>query len=184
MIRVFDFFLSLISLILSVPILATFAILIFISGENPIFIQVRLGARNINFNLIKLRTLKSDTPNTATHDLAEVNYVFLGKFLRKTKLDELPQLINVLLGDMSLVGYRPCLPSQSSLVELRNKYMVSKNRPGITGLAQVLGVDMSTPRKLVRFEKIYEGKKSFSLYLFVLKKTFLGRIKKESTPTT
>ena len=117
--------------------------------------------------------LKTDSVGTHLVDSASVTG--LGQFLRKTKLDELPQLFNVLHGSMSLVGPRPCLPNQTELIQERNKRGVFKVRPGITGLAQVNEVDMSTPRKLARYDRLMIERMCPRLNIKLIIATTLGK---------
>jgi lipopolysaccharide/colanic/teichoic acid biosynthesis glycosyltransferase len=115
---------------------------------SPLFLQTRAGRWQRPFTLIKFRTMRPDTASVATH-LADASAIPpWGAFLRRTKLDELPQLWNVLTGDMSLVGPRPCLFNQQELIAARARHGVFAARPGITGLAQIAGIDMSTPELL------------------------------------
>jgi lipopolysaccharide/colanic/teichoic acid biosynthesis glycosyltransferase len=121
-------------------------------NRSPIFRQVRLGRHQQPFVLVKFRTMRLDTDDVPTHMVSASSVTPLGHFLRRTKLDELPQLWNVLLGDMSLVGPRPGLPSQTALTEARARAGVFEARPGITGLAQLQGIDMSTPEALAEVD--------------------------------
>ncbi|BCX88902.1 O-antigen biosynthesis protein WbqP [Methylomarinovum tepidoasis] len=141
----------------------------------PLFRQVRVGRQGRPFVLYKLRTMRLETPSVATH-LADPNAVTrFGRFLRRTKLDELPQLWNVIRGEMSLVGPRPCLPNQKELIEARDRLGVLAARPGITGLAQIRGIDMSQPQQLARVDA--EMLRDFSLraYFRYLWLTLRGR---------
>ena len=116
-----------------------------------------------------------NTDSVGTHLVDTTSITKIGSFLRKTKLDELPQLFNVLLGDMSLVGPRPCLSNQTELVEERDRRGVYKVCPGITGLAQVNDVDMSTPRKLARYDALMINRMSIKLYVKLIINTLLGQ---------
>lgn len=150
MTRVFDVFLSLLGLIVGAPVLALLWVLGWLDVGSPLFRQERVGRYQKPFVLVKFRTMRVGTASVATH-LADASAVTrLGKFLRRTKLDELPQLWNVLKGEMSLVGPRPCLFNQTELIAQRAARGVFDVRPGITGLAQVSGIDMSTPELLAR----------------------------------
>lgn len=115
---------------------------------SPLFRQQRVGQGQTPFVLNKFRTMAVGTDSVATHLVDGSSVTPFGRFLRKTKLDELPQLWNVFKGDMSLVGPRPCLPSQQALIDARARRGVFAVRPGITGLAQIRGIDMSTPELL------------------------------------
>jgi len=144
-IRVFDFIFSLLGLLVGFPVLLVLAIIGLFDTGSPIFRQVRVGRHQQPFTLVKFRTMKLDTVSVATHLASSASITPFGQFLRKTKLDELPQLWNVLKGEMSLVGPRPGLFNQEELTEERAKRGIFEVRPGITGLAQVNEIDMSTP---------------------------------------
>ena len=148
MIRIFDIFFSLTGLIIGSPVLLFIAILGYFDTKLPIFRQERVGRDKKPFILVKFRTMKPDTASVATHLASASAITPFGNFLRRTKLDELPQLWNVLKGEMSLVGPRPCLFNQQELIDEREKRGVYAVRPGITGLAQVNEIDMSTPELL------------------------------------
>jgi len=144
-IRIFDFVFSLLGLVVGFPVLLVLTIIGFLDTGSPIFRQIRVGRHQKPFTLAKFRTMKLDTASVATHLANSASITRFGHFLRKTKLDELPQLWNVLKGEMSLVGPRPGLFNQEELIEERAKRGVFEVRPGITGLAQVSAIDMSTP---------------------------------------
>lgn len=148
MTRFFDVFLSSIGLIVLFPLLGLIWTLVLFESGSPLYRQERLGRDLKPFSLHKFRTMRLDTPSMATHLIDRSAVTKLGRVLRRSKLDELPQLWNVLKGDMSLVGPRPCLPSQQDLIGERTKRGVTSVRPGITGLAQVRGLDMSSPTLL------------------------------------
>lgn len=148
MIRVLDIIFSLLGLILGAPLLLILIIVGLFDTGSPIFRQVRVGRQQQPFTLWKFRTMRSGTASVATH-LADASAITpFGRFLRRSKLDELPQLWNVLRGEMSFVGPRPCLFNQNELIAERFARGVFRVRPGITGLAQVQGIDMSSPRLL------------------------------------
>ena len=152
-IRLFDIILSLFGLIFLSPLF--FGVFLFSSlfqQGSPLFRQQRMGREEKLFTLIKFRTMRPDTVQIATH-LANASAVTaLGKILRKIKVDELPQLWNVIKGEMSLVGPRPCLKNQTELIRARQKLGVFSVRPGITGLSQIRGIDMSEPDLLARMD--------------------------------
>jgi O-antigen biosynthesis protein WbqP len=148
MIRLCDVILALAGLLLLWPVLLIVGILIWVSGDAPLFFQERVGKNRKPFILVKFRTMNSATKSVATHLAKTSDVTRIGRVLRRTKLDELPQLWNVLIGNMSIVGPRPCLFSQEDLISARERMGVFAVKPGITGLAQVKGVDMSTPREL------------------------------------
>lgn len=174
MIRVIDFFVALLGLLILSPVLTIIAILGYFGTGSPVFTQRRVGKNNQEFTLIKFRTMSVDTASVGTHLVDASAITPLGGFLRKTKLDELPQLINVLAGQMSLVGPRPCLPSQIELIEERVKRNVHLALPGITGLAQINNIDMSTPTKLARVDSLMLKKISFFTYIGLIVRTASG----------
>jgi len=155
---VFDFVFSLLGLVVGFPVLLVLTIVGLFDTGSPIFRQVRVGRHQKPFTLVKFRTMKVDTASVATHLASSASITRFGHFLRKTKLDELPQLWNVLKGEMSLVGPRPGLFNQEELTEERAKRGVFDVRPGITGLAQVNEIDMSTPALLAETDqKMIQG---------------------------
>lgn len=152
MIRLLDVMLAILGLFFGFPVLLVIFIVGLFDTGSPLFFQERVGSNKKPFILFKFRTMKVDTASVASH-LASVDSITpLGGFLRKTKLDELPQLWNVLKGEMSLVGPRPNLYSQHDLIIERDALGVYAVRPGITGLAQVEGIDMSTPKLLAKLD--------------------------------
>ena len=153
MIRIFDFIFSLLGLVFGLPVLLVLTVIGLFDTGSPIFRQVRVGRHQKPFTLVKFRTMKVDTASVATHLANSASITRFGHFLRKTKLDELPQLWNVLKGEMSLVGPRPGLFNQEELTEERAKRGVFEVRPGITGLAQVSEIDMSTPALLAETDQ-------------------------------
>ncbi|MCX4028843.1 sugar transferase [Endozoicomonas sp. SM1973] len=174
MLRVIDFFAVLVGLLLLWPVLLVITLVGYFDTGKPIFIQQRIGKSSQPFYLIKFRTMHPRTASVGTH-LVDVGAVTpLGSFLRKTKLDELPQLINVLLGQMSLVGAGPCLPNQQVLIKERAKRGVYNYRPGITGLAQVNNIDMPTPKKLAKVDALMLKQLNFCLYFGLIVKTVSG----------
>lgn len=148
MLRLFDFLFSLFGLILGGPVLLAIYVIGLFDTGSPIFRQERVGRSQRPFTLVKFRTMRPDTASVASHRADASAITSLGAFLRRTKLDELPQLWNVLKGEMSLVGPRPCLFNQIELIDERASLDVFKVRPGVTGLAQVNNIDMSTPKLL------------------------------------
>ncbi|KHA61677.1 lipid carrier : UDP-N-acetylgalactosaminyltransferase [Vibrio variabilis] len=153
MIRIIDFLISIVGLLLLSPLIAIVTLLGFFDTGSPIFVQKRMGRDKVPFNLIKFRTMSVDTKSVASHLANNKSITKLGYFLRKTKIDELLQLINVVKGDMSLVGPRPNLYNQQELINERDKLGVYNVLPGVTGLAQVQNIDMSTPRLLAKVDK-------------------------------
>ncbi len=145
------------------------------SEGSGIFSQQRVGRDGRLFYCHKLRTMRTGTPNVPTHDVQAAQITPIGALLRRTKLDELPQLWNVLTGEMSFVGPRPCLPSQTTLIEERKKRGVLSLRPGITGLAQINDIDMSDPLRLAEKDAEYLRARSFGLDLSILFRTVFQR---------
>ncbi|MDR6984023.1 lipopolysaccharide/colanic/teichoic acid biosynthesis glycosyltransferase [Rheinheimera pacifica] len=145
LIRLLDIIFALCGLVFGFPLLVVLTIIGLFDTGSPIFRQRRVGRNQKPFTLVKFRTMKPDTAHVASHLASASAITPFGGFLRKSKLDELPQLWNVLWGDMSLVGPRPCLFNQQELITEREQLGVLKARPGITGLAQVSDIDMSTP---------------------------------------
>ena len=175
--RGFDILSSLIAIFLFSPILLVLAIIVKCTSPGPIlFKQRRIGKDNKEFMIYKFRTMRIDTPNVATHLLKNPEQYItpIGKFMRKTSLDELPQLFNILKGEMSVVGPRPALYNQYDLIEMRTKANVHTVRPGLTGLAQVSGRDELENEQKVYFDQQYVQKQSF---FFDLKLIFLTVVK-------
>mgnify|MGYP001150451731 CR=1 FL=1 len=171
---------SIISLVLLLPILFVLCVLIFFEDGLPVFfLQERVGKKANTFRIIKLRTMKVGTPNIATDKLSYSERYILrtGKVLRKFHIDELPNLFNVIKGDMNLIGYRPSLNTQYDLNDLRMEFNIFHNKPGITGLAQIKGGDNLSIRNKVKYERFYLEKKSLKLDFYILLKTFLSNEK-------
>lgn len=173
--RLIELVVAFFGLIVAAPVILILVVAVRRDSEGPgIFRQKRVGRYGRSFECYKLRTMASGTPDVPTHD-AQTSYVTgLGRFLRKVKLDELPQLWNVLKGDMSFVGPRPCLESQSELIEERKKRGVLDIRPGITGLAQIQDIDMSNPKRLAAVDAEYVMKRSMSIDFKILLRTVFG----------
>ena len=159
-------------------ILSPFFLIIYLLGlfdtGSPLFIQKRVGIEKKPFNLIKFRTMSIGTESVASHLASSTSITKLGRVLRKTKLDELPQLINVLLGSMSFVGPRPNLYNQPDLISHRSTKGVYKVRPGITGLAQINNIDMSTPELLAKTDGEMIQEMSLVNYFKYIIKTVTG----------
>tara|TARA_R110001583_G_scaffold14763_5_gene61571 strand:+ start:8 stop:556 length:549 start_codon:yes stop_codon:yes gene_type:complete len=153
MIRLVDFFAAFLGLLLLWPVLLVVTIFGMFDTGSPIFIQTRVGKNKKAFSLIKFRTMSVETKSVASHLANNTSITKLGNFLRKTKIDELPQLINVVKGEMSLVGPRPNLFNQQELIKARDALGVYDVLPGVTGLAQVQNIDMSTPKLLAETDK-------------------------------
>jgi len=170
--RLMDLCLAVPAIIVFAPVMAVCAILIRATSPGPaIFAQMRVGKEGRGFLCYKLRTMRKGSPSVPTHE-APVSYITpIGKFLRKTKLDELPQLWNVIRRDMSLVGPRPCLPEQAELILHRRNLGVLQIEPGITGLAQVRDIDMSDPRRCAESDAEYLRNWSLRLDLWLMFRT-------------
>ncbi|EKO5175293.1 sugar transferase [Vibrio vulnificus] len=153
MIRLLDFLAAFFGLLFLWPILVVVTVIGLFDTGSPIFVQERVGRNRKPFKLIKFRTMSVDTQSVASHLASTSSITKLGAFLRKTKIDELPQLINVLKGEMSLVGPRPNLFNQEELIKEREALGVYNVLPGITGLAQVQNIDMSTPQLLAQTDR-------------------------------
>lgn len=174
MFRLLDLFLSLLGLCFSLPFLVViYAIGLFDSGS-PLFFQERIGRNKKKFILVKYRTMSIDTASVASHLASSSSITTFGHFLRKTKIDELPQLWNVLKGEMSLVGPRPGLFNQQELIDERDALGVFTVLPGITGLAQVSGVDMSTPKLLAQTDAKMIAIFSLRNYFKYILRTIIG----------
>jgi lipopolysaccharide/colanic/teichoic acid biosynthesis glycosyltransferase len=175
MTRLLDISFSFVGLLLLSPLLIILLIFGFFDNGSPIFQQERVGRGKMPFRLIKFRSMYLNAPSVATHLASASSITPFGSFLRKSKLDELPQLWNVFIGDMSLVGPRPNLFNQTELMEERQKFGVYDVRPGITGLAQVNQIDMSTPRLLAETDAEMMKKFDSFTYLTYIILTVLGR---------
>lgn len=152
MIRCLDILFSFVGLVLGFPVLIVIYVIGLFDTGSPLFFQQRVGRYQKPFVLVKFRTMTLETKSVASHLANAASITKLGAFLRRTKLDELPQLWNVLKGEMSLVGPRPGLENQIELTRARQKLGVYQSRPGITGLGQVTNVDMSTPEHLAKLD--------------------------------
>lgn len=175
MIRLFDFLFSLIGLVVGFPVLVILFVIGLFDTGSPLFRQERVGRHARPFILVKFRTMRVDTASVASHLASSASITRFGHFLRRTKLDELPQLWNVLKGEMSLVGPRPCLFNQEELIEERRARGVLEARPGITGLAQVNEIDMSTPVLLAETDARMLASLSVGDYFKYIFMTVAGR---------
>lgn len=179
--RLFDILVAIFLLVILSPSIALVALVIFLTSNGPIlYWSDRLGRCNIIFKMPKFRTMKVGTPSLATHLLSDSSQYLtsVGSFLRKSSLDELPQLWSILVGDMSFVGPRPALFNQDDLITLRTHYGVNNLVPGLTGWAQVNGRDeLSIPAK-VKYDIEYLQKQSFSFDMKILMLTFIKVIRR------
>lgn len=174
MIKIIDFLAALFGLLVFSPVLLVVFVLGFFDTGSPVFIQERVGKDKKPFKLIKFRTMAKETQSVASHLASNASITRLGKVLRRTKIDELPQLINVLKGDMSLVGPRPNLFNQDELLQKRDSLGVYSVLPGITGRSQILGIDMSTPELLAKSDKQMIESLNLGLYFSYIVKTVIG----------
>ena len=171
----FDLLFSFFGLLFGFPILLVIFLIGLFDTGSPLFIQERVGRTKKPFKLVKFRTMSKDTASVASHLASSSSITKLGTFLRRTKLDELPQLWNVLMGDMSLVGPRPNLFNQEELINERKVLGVYDFRPGITGLAQIKDIDMSTPELLAKTDAEMISTMSVANYFKYIFLTFAGK---------
>ena len=173
MIRILDFLFSLIGLIFLSPLIILIFFIGLFDNGSPLFVQSRAGYNLKSFSLIKFRTMPKGVRSVGTHLIKDIKLSSFGYFLRRTKLDEIPQLLNVLFGNMSLVGPRPCLFNQKKLINERKKRGVFKVRPGITGLAQITGINMKTPTLLAKTDqKMVKDLSLFNYFYYIFKTIF------------
>jgi O-antigen biosynthesis protein WbqP len=180
--RFFDFNLAIILIIVLLPLFILVSVIIKLTSKGPIFYwSDRIGRNNVIFKMPKFRSMNVDTPALATHLIKnpEIYLSPVGKILRNSSLDELPQLFSILIGDMSFVGPRPALFNQNDLIDLRTKKNLSFLLPGLTGWAQINGRDDLSIVEKVRFEEEYLYKKSFWFDFKILWRTFLKVFKKQ-----
>jgi O-antigen biosynthesis protein WbqP len=173
-------FFALILLFLVAPIIASCSIIIFIDDGFPIFFtQERIGRYGKKFKIFKLRTMKKDTPNLPTHRLKETKKIFIrsGPFFRKFSIDELPQLINILKGEMIFIGPRPALYNQKKLIKERKRLSIDSLSPGVTGWAQINGRDLLDTEEKVKMDYYYLKNQSLSLDIRILFLTVIKAIK-------
>ena len=173
--REFDFVVAGVGLIVLMPVMLIIGYLVLRSSPGgALFVQARVGRWEKPFDCYKFRTMAHGAPIAGSHEVAASWVTPIGKRLRSLKLDELPQLFNVLRGDMSLVGPRPCLPNQTEVIAARRLRNVFAIRPGITGIAQLASIDMSTPEKLAEADSRYMHGRSFLGDLRIIAATVLG----------
>jgi len=174
-IRTLDFVFSLLGLVFGFPVLLVLCVIGLFDTGSPVFRQERVGRYKKPFTLVKFRTMSVDTASVASHLASSSSITKFGHFLRRTKLDELPQLWNVLKGEMSLVGPRPCLFNQEELIQQRDQRGVLGARPGVTGLAQVNDIDMSTPELLAKTDANMLANLTVSAYFKYIFMTVSGK---------
>ena len=160
------------------PIITISCLLILLEDGFPLlFIQKRIGKYEEVFKIFKIRTMHTSTPSLGTHEISSKHYLKIGNILRNLKIDELPQIINFVVGDINLVGPRPGLENQIELLHHRRLNKVFTVKPGITGLSQVLGYDMSNPELLSKIDNLYIEKQSAFLDIEIFFATFFRRIR-------
>ena len=182
--RTADFLFSVILIIILFPLMVITGLLIKIDSEGPIiFKQRRIGINSGEFIIYKFRTMRLGTPEVAKNLLGQNNSMVtnLGKFLRRTSIDEIPQLFNILRGDMSFIGPRPALYNQYDLIELRKERGVDKIKPGVTGLAQINGREDMPLEKKVSYDEFYLNNISLFLDIEIIIKTFFALFSKRGT---
>lgn len=180
--RTIDFVLSLVAIIIFIIPMIIVAICIKVESKGPVlFKQQRVGINQNLFEIYKFRSMFTETPNVSTEDLGDpsVYITKIGKFIRKTSLDELPQLFNILKGDMSIVGPRPALFNQYHLINMREKENIHSIRPGLTGYAQVMGRDFISDQEKVQYDKYYVDHRSSWFDLKIVWMTFVSVLKSE-----
>lgn len=175
MIRFFDFVFSLFGILILLPLWVILYIIGLFDTGSPILVQERMGKGLVPFKLYKFRTMHLDTKPVASHLACESSVTEFGKFLRKTKLDELPQLINVLKGDMSLVGPRPIILTQTEVIEARNMKEVYNHLPGVTGLSQINRIDTSNPIRLAAVDAKMLKELTLRNYFTFILATVIGK---------
>jgi O-antigen biosynthesis protein WbqP len=180
--RLFDIILSLILLICLSPIFLIIAFIIRVQDGGPsIFRQERIGKKGVVFRFYKFRSMPLSTPNVESKDTKKLQITPFGKFIRRTNLDELPQFYNVLKGDMSFIGPRPPIPSQTELIKLRHINGALQLSPGLTGWAQVNSFDGMSVTEKAKFDGDYASKISFGFEVLILFKTILYFTRKPPT---
>lgn len=173
--RILDTLIALIGLPIAVPVILLCMAATGLSSRGAaIFRQTRVGLNEVPFTCYKLRTMYIDTDDAPSHETAASAVTPIGTWLRRLKLDELPQLWNILRGDMSFVGPRPCLPSQVDLIAARRVRGLYAIRPGITGVAQVAGIDMSDPQRLAEVDAQYLKDMSMERDVLLILRTVMG----------
>lgn len=178
--RIIDVVGALCGIIVFSPIFIITSILIKLeSNGSVIFKQIRVGKDSKPFYIYKFRSMKTDAPNMATNDLKnpEVYITRVGKFIRKTSIDELPQLFNILKGDMSIVGPRPVIEKERDLLQLRRESYIDKIKPGVTGWAQINGRDNLDVEEKVKYDKEYLWNRSIKFDIYIIFKTVIKVLK-------
>lgn len=173
--RLFDVALALLLLVPAGMAVALLGLWVRLDSPGPALLrQARVGLGGRVFTCYKLRTMRDGTPSAPSHEVGATAVTGAGRLLRRLKLDELPQLWNILKGEMSFVGPRPCLPSQAELIAERQARGVDRIRPGVTGVAQVAGVDMSDPARLAALDATYLSDMSLRRDIGLIARTVIG----------
>ena len=174
---------GLLLIILLLPLFIVISLIIVLDDGFPIiFIQKRIGKNKKTFNIYKFRTMKKNTKNIATHLMEREDSVILksGHFIRKYSIDELPQAINIVFGNMNFIGPRPALYNQKKLIQLRDRYNINNIKPGITGWAQVNGRDSLSSEEKVKYDYQYIKNKNLKLNLLILYRTLTNVFSKKN----
>jgi len=172
--RLFDFIFAMVSIIILSPITIIISLLIYFFDNGPIiYKQKRVGKSGSLFIIYKFRSLPVNTKNIPSDSLTNIKISLIGRFIRRTNIDELPQLFNIIRGDMSFVGPRPPIPSQNKLIELRHLNGSINCKPGLTGLAQINGYDGMSVESKSNYDKLYFNKLNFFFDIFIILKTFI-----------
>ena len=178
--RLFDIFFSFFFLVLLSPVIFIFSFLVFLSDfKNPIFKQKRFGYKGNYFVFYKLRSMPIGTKSVPSNKTKELKITFIGKIIRRTSIDELPQLFNILIGDMSVVGPRPCIIDQEKLISLRHEKNIISIRPGLTGWSQVNAYDSMSDEKKVELDLYYMNNMNALLDIKIIIMTFFFLFKKQ-----
>ncbi|MCO6146880.1 sugar transferase [Flavobacterium sp. NRK1] len=180
--RLIDITASLICIIIFAPLFFIVGLIIYLQDRgNPFFRQSRVGLYEKQFVLMKFRSMPVNTANVPSNEVAKIKITPFGKFIRRSNLDELPQLFNIFLGEMSIVGPRPALPSQTELVLMRREKNAYSCRPGLTGLAQVNSYDNMPETEKAKWDGIYAGNLTFLQDVKIVLRTFVYLTKKPPT---
>ena len=181
--RIIDIGFVLVFTILMIPFFIVIPLLIYLQdGKNPIFKQKRIGQFGKEFDFYKFRSMTVDTPNVESVDVGKLKITPFGRFLRKTNLDECPQVFNILIGDMSFIGPRPPIPAQTTLLELRAENGALNLKPGLTGWAQVNAYDNMSTEVKAKYDGEYAEKLSLKMDIIIFFRTFIYFFVKK-TPT-
>lgn len=180
--RVIDILGSFFLISITLPLYIIVALIVYLQDRgNPIFSQKRVGYKENEFVLMKFRSMPIRTANVPSSDTSKLTITPFGKFIRRTNLDELPQFINILKGDMSLIGPRPCLPKQEKLIKLRRDNNAYSCKPGLTGLAQVNSYDNMPETEKAMWDGKYANNLTLIMDIKIILKTFVYLTKKPPT---